>query len=452
MGQPVEAQVNPSSLPGTTPALSAAAVRLEAHAGRDPLQNPVFYQQLSQRYLLFDAFVAGQRRVELHPLVLSQAAHRAARTAAEATVRLVGRVTARAHRDPTEAARYGFHPEVLALARASHAASDTASLARVDLLLGEDGIWRACEINADCPGGYNEALALPRLAQDAGYWQGVDPTTVVAALCERLAALARGGTVALLYATAYAEDLQVCALVRRGLAERGVRAVLAPPTAPRLAGGRLCISGEPVTALYRFFPTEYMEGQANLGDLVAAVRSGAVRTLCSFTQIFPQSKLAFARAFSLRDSLPPDEQQALDRHLPRTLDLAELPLSELVADRAGWVVKRALGRVGDEVFVGALVSEEAWPKLLAELYERRASGEVWIAQRFVRQRKVPTPQGPRLLTLGAYVLDGAFVGYFARLSVESHVGHDALCVPVFVGPDAAPDSAPLWARSSAEGL
>jgi hypothetical protein len=440
----------PTPTPSNSSMSSAFAIRQEAHAGRDPLQNPVFYQQLSQRYLLFDAFVAGQRRVELDPLVLSQAAHRAAVEAAEATSRVIGRVTALAHHDATEAARYGFHPEVLGLARASHEAADTASLARVDLLLDEDGVWRACEINADCPGGHNEALALPRLAQDAGYWQGVDPTTVVGALCARLAALAGGGTVALLYATAYAEDLQVCALVRRGLAERGVRAVLAPPTAPRLRRGRLCVNGEPVTALYRFFPTEYMEGQGNLGDLVAAVRSGAVRTLSSFTQIFPQSKLAFARAFSLRDRLRPDEQRALERHLPRTLDLAELPISELLSDRTGWVVKRALGRVGDEVFVGALVAAEAWPQLLEELYARRASGEVWIAQRFVRQRPVPTPHGPRLVTLGAYLLDGTFVGYFARLSVDSHVGHDALCVPVFVGPARAPDAEPDSAPDSAE--
>jgi hypothetical protein len=36
------------------------------------------------------------------------------------------------------------------------------------------------------------------------------------------------------------------------------------------------------------------------------------------------------------------------------------------------------------------------------------------------------------VTLGVYVLDGVFVGHFARLSSVSHVSHDALCVPVFV--------------------
>jgi len=34
--------------------------------------------------------------------------------------------------------------------------------------------------------------------------------------------------------------------------------------------------------------------------------------------------------------------------------------------------------------------------------------------------------------LGVYLLDGRFVGYFARLTSESHVSHDALCLPVFV--------------------
>ena len=55
------------------------------------------------------------------------------------------------------------------------------------------------------------------------------------------------------------------------------------------------------------------------------------------------------------------------------------------------------------------------------------------------QRAVRTPFGDRLVTLGVYVLEGRFVGYFARLTEESHCSHDALCVPVLV--DRAPDLA-----------
>jgi hypothetical protein len=49
----------------------------------------------------------------------------------------------------------------------------------------------------------------------------------------------------------------------------------------------------------------------------------------------------------------------------------------------------------------------------------------------------PHALGDRYVTLGAYVLDGRFVGYFARVTPQSHVGHDALCVPVFVGDEGA---------------
>ena len=45
---------------------------------------------------------------------------------------------------------------------------------------------------------------------------------------------------------------------------------------------------------------------------------------------------------------------------------------------------------------------------------------------------MPTPWGPRFLTLGVYLLDGKFVGYFARVTPASHVSHDALVLPTFV--------------------
>src|SRR5262249_50059548 len=180
-------------------------------------------------------------------------------------------------------------------AEASPVAGDGASLFRVDLLLGEDGAWHACEINADCPGGHNEALGLPRLARAAGFLSGANPTRVVEAFAARMVGLSqRGadpGAVGLLFATAYAEDLQVCAILQRAIQQWNVTAVLAPPTAPHLVDGRLCIGRTPVTALYRYFPAEYMEGQRNLVDIASAVASGDVRTMSSFAHIFIQSKV-----------------------------------------------------------------------------------------------------------------------------------------------------------------
>jgi glutathionylspermidine synthase len=392
----------------------------------DPLRDSSLARELTERFLIWDAYVGGKRRVDVQPLILPSYLHSSAVQAAEAVVREVGRAAAIAHRDASERARYGFERDTLRLAEASHRAGDAASLMRVDLLLGASLEWKACEINADCPGGHNEALGLPRLARAAGFAKGHDPTHVVPELVARLQALASGGAVALVHATAYAEDLQVCALLARELEKAGTRAILCPVTALYEKGGDLFVGGERVRALYRYFPTEWMAGLRNVEAISRAVEAGRVRTISSFAHIFTQSKLAFARAW---------EQGECDvrRLIPETHEVTDVGRDELVRNRASWVVKRAMGRVGDEVFVGQLGDDAEWGPIVDDVLGRAAAGECWIAQRFVEQRPVPTPWGDRLVTLGAYVMDGRFVGYFARITPTSHVSHDALCVPVFAG-------------------
>lgn len=416
-------------------------LHVQALRTRDPLSCAPLSRLLVDRYLIFDGCVGGERRVDLHPLLLTQKAHAQAASAATAVGRLINSVADRAlHGDEEEAARYGLSRDALRLARASHLGGDRATLSRVDLLLGEDG-FRACEINADCPGGHNEALGLPALAQAAGFYDGLNPTTLVEDLADELQRLTRGeGAVALLYATAYAEDLQVCAIVQRALLQRGVKAILCAPTALTRRGFRLFVQDQPVAVLYRYFPTEYMEGQRNLDAICDAVQSGAVRTLANFGQIFAQSKLAFARAHALRPRLAQKEQAALAL-LPATHAVTDVDPEQLRAEQPRFVIKRALGRVGEDVFVGALLSSADWERAIAlSRAEHKAREEVWVAQAFIPQRPVPTPFGPRLVTLGAYLLNGRFVGYFARLTRESHASHDALCLPVFVSPRGARDA------------
>jgi hypothetical protein len=420
-------------------------------ARQDPLSDPLLARELRDKYLVWDAYFGGERRVDVIPLVLSERLHRSAVQAAEGVVAAIHATTDRAQDDPVEAELYGYHADVTRLVRASWNAGDRSSFVRVDLLLGDDGEWRACEVNADCPGGHNEAHGLPRLAKAAGFADGTDPTTVLEDLSGHLAAIARTsdgeqGAVGMIFATAWAEDLQICALVKRSLAAMGVHTTFAPPTGPRLENGALTIGGTPVRALYRYFPTEYMEGQKNLSDLAVAVERGFVRTVPSFAQMYAQSKLAFARAWALRRTLAEPHGAAIERWVPETLELGELPAGRLLDEREGWVLKRALGRVGDQVFVGMLTSQAYWRGLVEELAALRNAGatgsagverEAWIAQRLVRQRPIPTPFGDRFVTLGAYVLNGRFAGYFARITPVSHVSHDALCVPVFVASDAA---------------
>ena len=401
----------------------------------DPLSLPEMILELEQRWLLWDRCVAGGRRVDVHPLVLGEAAHVEAVCVAERAASLVFRAGERASSDAAERALYKLHPDVEMLAASARAGGDTTTLVRVDLLLQDDGRFVACEVNADCPGGHNETLALPRIAKMAGFRDGHDPTTVVPRLVERLVALSGGrgsprGAIGLVCATAYAEDLQVCAIVERMIKERGGRALRVPVTGPKQSedGVGIAYRGERLSVLYRFYPLEYMEGQANVAALARATERGELASVSAFSTIHAQSKLAMARAWHA-------EPEAARGIFPETFAFGALDGSVLGRERAGWVVKRDLSRVGDHVVVGALQTDEAFRATLDGVAEAEAEGEVWIAQRFIPPGYVATPWGPRCLTLGVYLLDGVFAGYLARLTAASHCSHDALVVPVFVRGD-----------------
>src|SRR5581483_3081547 len=184
----------------------------------DTLADRTLYLELQRKYLVWDAFVGGERRVDLHPLVLAPALHAGAVRAAEDAWRVVSHLADQALHDPEELARYGLRPDAVALVDAARRGGDHASFVRVDLLLSESGDWYACEVNVDSPGGYNEAVGLVNLAPEVGLRGAYAPANPLSALANRLCALSAenaGGTIGLVHATAHAEDLQIAALLRR---------------------------------------------------------------------------------------------------------------------------------------------------------------------------------------------------------------------------------------------
>jgi glutathionylspermidine synthase len=409
------------------------ALRVVRASAGDPLALPEMLLELEQRWLLWDRSIGGARRVDVHPLVVDESAHLEAIDVAEKAAALVFRAADRAAGDAAERALYKLHPDVERLAAAARAGGDRSALVRVDLLLREDGHFVACEVNADCPGGHNETLALPRIARLAGFRDGRDPTTVALRLADRLVEASGGrgsprGAIGAICATAYAEDLQVCAIVERLVRERGGRTVHLPATGAVVSadGVRVAYRGEVLAVIYRFYPLEYMQEQANVPALARATELGELTCISSFSAIHAQSKLAMARGWLA-------EPAASAGVFPETYAFRSLDADTLARERRDWVLKRDLSRVGDHVFVGALETDQDFRATLDAVAEAEAAGEVWIAQRFVPPGYVMTPWGPRCLTLGVYLLDGVFVGYLARLTTASHCSHDALVVPVFVG-------------------
>ena len=79
----------------------------------DPLRDASLAREIAERFFVWDAFVGGHRRVDVHPLLLPLPMHEAAVRAAEGVVRVVGAVASRAHVDAAERARYGFHEDYI---------------------------------------------------------------------------------------------------------------------------------------------------------------------------------------------------------------------------------------------------------------------------------------------------------------------------------------------------
>jgi hypothetical protein len=164
-----------------------------------------------------------------------------------------------------------------------------------------------------------------------------------------------------------------------------------------------------------------MSGQRNVADIARAIESGRVRTLTSPGHIFAQSKLAFARAWA----------QGASGVVPETHELTETDRDAIARARASWVVKRCMGRVGDQVFVGELHRDDEWASIVdrARLRGTRRT----LDRPALRQTASPADAVGRPLRHARRLrARRRFAGYFARITPQSHVSHDALCVPVFV--------------------
>src|SRR5512140_2988077 len=109
--------------------VDAARIAVVRACPGDPLEQRELARELAERYFVFDACVAGGRRVDVHPLVLSADMHADAVRAAEDVARTIGTVAGIAHEDDVERATYGLHADTTRLARASWRSGDRACLA-----------------------------------------------------------------------------------------------------------------------------------------------------------------------------------------------------------------------------------------------------------------------------------------------------------------------------------
>lgn len=271
---------------------------------------------------------------------------------------------------------------------------------RFDFHLTTDG-WRISEANSDVPGGFIEGGAFPRVLSDiAGFGPPVaDPAQALVDSVLRRA----GPRIALVHATAFTDDRQVMLHLARCFGQRGADPV---PIAPdRLHWQPDCpADARPFDAIVRFYPTEWLPNLPRHAQWQRFFAPGVPQTNP------PTALLTQTKRFPLvwdQLSTPMHRWREL---LPETRDLRAInPKHE------DWILKPALGRVGDGIGMQGVNTSREWKSIARAA---RRSPRWWAAQRRFHALPIDTPDGPRYPCLGVFVIDGRAAGIYARLAAR----------------------------------
>jgi glutathionylspermidine synthase len=309
---------------------------------------------------------------------------------------------------------------VKALRGISQIPSGIARVIRFDFHPISDG-WAISEANTDVPGGFIEASGFTRLMAEhhPGLSLAGDPA---AALAEAVArAVAPGATVALVHATAYTDDRQVMIFLARHLRQHGLRTCPLSPADVQWKGGRASARAcSPIDAILRFFPGEWLPNLRRTTDWRMYFTATQVPQCNPATALLTQSK---------RLPLVWEKLSASSKTwrglLPETRDPRDAPWQR----DESWIVKPALGRVGDGIGLRSVTPQKQWKSIArgARWFPRH-----WVAQRRFEAVPVETPLGPQYPCIGVYTIGGRAEGIYARIAPRPLIDHRARDIAVLV--------------------
>jgi glutathionylspermidine synthase len=287
--------------------------------------------------------------------------------------------------------------------------------------------WRISEANSDVPGGLNEASGLSALI--AGHYPGTAPAGDTAGAYARAicASLGAGAHVAFVHATAYSDDRQVMTYLAQRFAAGGVRASLISPAHLRWHGGRARLdtawTSETVDAIVRFFPVEWLPNLPSACGWSHFFHSGSTPVSNPAAAVLTQSKRFPLTWDVLRTPMP--TWRSL---LPETRDPREVPWS----DSEEWVLKPALGRVGEDIGMSG-VTEAKQLKRVSRNVRWFPSG--WAAQRRFAATAFRVREKDLYPSVGIYTIDGHAAGAYGRIAERPLIDGRARDAAVLVSLD-----------------
>jgi hypothetical protein len=377
---------------------------------------PAIVDRMSIDYLMWNAYVDGRLSALAEPIRLPRRDLEELAALSERFARLLEKTIDLVLRDPALLSFYGFNPFLRRMIECETKRLPI-TLARYDAFRTPGG-WRFSEFNCDVPGGIHEGAGLNDLI-------GGDRSRfrVVELLTESICRDTVRPTVAVCYASGYADDLEQCQFLRREWGRVGIRAILCNPENLVWNGRDLRAFGERIDVVYRFFPAEWMMEVENFDALLSAAKSGALPMINGFTALIAQSKKTMALWHERIDLFDAAEQDLIRGHVPRSESFRAEGLDRYRRDRDRLVVKRQFGRIGEEVLMGSHCSDEEWADWLGW---PASEPEQWIVQERFDNLPIAVDGETIYGCFGPYVVDGKFAGLYNRFARDGFIAFNAL--------------------------
>jgi glutathionylspermidine synthase len=230
--------------------------------------------------------------------------------------------------------------------------------------------------------------------------------------------------VGLVHATAYTDDRQVMQYLLQRLAERGVESRLISPADLQWRDGVAAVADEArlvnVSALIRFFPAEWLPNLPRSCCWSNFFSGGRTPQCNPATALLTQSKRWPLVADDLGLALPTWLSTT-----PETRAPAEVPWR--TSDE--WVLKPALGRVGESIGLPGITPPKEWQQIARHV---RWHGRHWIAQRRFEPVPMPVAGGDMYPCIGVFVIDGKASGAYGRVSRRPLIDEKAQDAAVLV--------------------
>jgi len=387
---------------------------------RWPLTEPdisALMNTLCFDYYKWDVDACGRRLVMAESVVLTKAEHDKVVAICERFSRILERLETSLLEQPVLLRQLGIPEEVIPLLTIEQ--PDVLQLARYDVFLTPDGRWMVSEFNEDVPGGFNEAHGVPELLgphlNGSGFRGNLRQAVVDS--------LRPYPHIPLLYATGYAEDLQHMLIIRKWLEDEGHTTELASPSHLRSGWRGPRIFGRKCDAAFRFYPGEWFQWLENLSDWKKALPH--LPMMNPLRRLIRQSKRLYA-IWRNPDLLNRDDLQFLEDHAPLTHPFD--PAME-IADRSRWVLKHAFGRMGDTVIMGNLANDRDWNDGLTAAHQKPHE---WLLQERFDVATIQDNGKPFFPSLGVYLVNHQFAGYYSRAAYHPFINHEAYHVATLV--------------------